>query len=69
MLVLQRSEGEANERLDEILSAGNKPLIVRVDLSLRNRELTSEADVEALVTEVRERLLEQIHAGVRVRLV
>jgi hypothetical protein len=62
VLALQRAEAEANERLDEILSAGDKPLIVKVDLSLRNRELTSEADVEAFVKEVRERLLEQYEA-------
>ncbi len=35
---------------------------------LRNRELKSEADVDALLKKLRERLMEQIRTGVRVRL-
>ena len=42
--------------------------IVKVDLGLRNRELRTAADVEALVDEVRKRLLDKINQGVRVRL-
>jgi hypothetical protein len=68
VLVLRRAEEKANELLDEILSEGSKPLIVRMDLSLRNREVADEADVEALVGEIRERLLEQVHKGARIRL-
>ena len=45
-----------------------RPLIARVDLSLRNREVATEAEVRALVEEIRERLLEQVRAGARVRL-
>lgn len=67
-LQLQRAEEEANETLDQILSEGDKPLISRVDLKLYNREVASEADVDALVDEIRSRLMEQIRAGVRVRL-
>ncbi len=55
--------------MDEILSAGQRPLIVKVDLSLRNRELTTEAEVDGLLAEIRKRLLEQIEAGARVRIV
>ncbi len=69
MLALARAEDEANEWLDKILSEGEKPLIVKVDLSLRNREVSSEADVETLVGEIRTRLLEQIRTGTRVRLI
>ncbi len=68
-LALRRAEEEANERLDGLLSEGDKPLIRKVDLGLRHRELQSEADVDALVEEIRERLLAQVRAGVRVRLV
>ena len=68
-LALKRAEDEANELLDEILSEGEQPLIVKVDLSLHNREVTSEAEIEALLEEIRQRLLEQIRSGVRVRLV
>jgi hypothetical protein len=68
-LALQRAEEKANELLDDILSEGDKPLIARVELGLLNRELGSEADVEALLAELRERLLTPIRAGARVRLV
>lgn len=67
-LALQRAEDQANDALDEILSEGNQPLIVPVDLRLRNREIATEADVRALVDEIEGRLLEQIQAGARVRL-
>ena len=49
-------------------SEGEKPLIVRVDLRLRNREVATEAEVQALVDEIKNRLLEQVRAGARVRL-
>jgi hypothetical protein len=68
-VALSRAEEEANEILDRILSEGAMPLIVRVDLALHNREVSTPEDVEALVTEIRERLLEQVRTGVRVRLV
>ncbi len=67
-LALTRAEERANDLLDELLSQGQRPLIARVDLQLRNRELTTEAEVRALVHEVEERLLEQVRAGARVRL-
>jgi hypothetical protein len=66
-LALKRAADEANERLDELLS--DKKLIVKVDLGLHNRELKAEEDVDALLAEIRERLMEQIAAGARVRLV
>lgn len=65
---LRRAEDEANDILDAILSEGERPLITSVDLALHNRELATEADVEALVSEIRTRLLEPIRAGARVRL-
>lgn len=65
---LQAAEEAANRLLDEYLSGGSKPMIVPVDLSLRNRELKTEADVEALVAEIRERLLQQVRSGQRIRL-
>ncbi len=68
VLALQRAEEAANALLDALLSDGDQPEIKRVDLRLRNREVASEADVEALVSEIRAQLLEQVRAGVRVRL-
>jgi hypothetical protein len=66
---LLRAIAEANEKLDEILSAGSQPTVRKVDLRLHNRELGSEADVEALLVELRARLMEQVRAGGRIRLV
>ncbi len=68
LLALRRAEDLANDHLDELLARGDKPLIARVDLRLHNREVATEADVEALVSEIRTRLLEQVRAGARVRL-
>jgi hypothetical protein len=39
-----------------------------VDLALHNREIADEAAVEALVSEIRARLLDQVRTGARVRL-
>ncbi len=65
---LKRAEDEANERLDGILSEGDRRLIVKVDLGVRNREVATESEVEALVATIRDRLLEQVRAGQRVRI-
>jgi len=69
-LALRKAEEEAGLRLDELLSQGEEPVIRRFELvaGLRNRELKSEADVDALLKKLRERLMEQIRTGVRVRL-
>ncbi|MEK6629113.1 MAG: hypothetical protein AABY89_00095 [Acidobacteriota bacterium] len=49
---------DANDTLDRILSEGNRALIKSVDFALHNRELDTEADVDALVSEIRTGLLE-----------
>ena len=66
---LRRAMDEANASLDGILSAGPRPMVRAHDLRLANREVASEADVEALVAEIREQLLAQVRAGSRVRIV
>lgn len=68
-LALKRAEDLANDHLDEILSEGQRPTVARVDLQWRNRDIVTEADVEALIEELRSRLLQRIRAGERVRLV
>jgi hypothetical protein len=67
-LSLTRAQDHANEILDQILTEGNKPLITRIDLGLRNREIKSEPDIDALVSEIKTRLLEPIRAGGSIRL-
>lgn len=65
---LHRAEETANDRLDEILSRDDEKLVVKVNLSLRNREVTTVEEVDTLLDEIRKRLLEQIEAGARVRI-
>ena len=64
---LQRAEATSNERLDELLS--DKKLVVRLDLGLHNREVSTEAEVDTLLAELRARLVEKVRSGARVRLV
>jgi hypothetical protein len=66
---LRRAMDDANASLDGILSSGPSPMVRAHDLRLANREVVTEADVEALVAEIREQLLAQIRAGSRVRIV
>lgn len=66
---MREAKAKANELLDQLLSQGDNPMIVTVDLSLDNRELKSEEDVEALLDEIRQRLLGQLKIGQRVRLI
>lgn len=68
LLRLGRAEDTANEQLDQFLSEGDRPLIAPVELSLRNREVRTQEEVEALVKEIREKLLEQVRSGMRVRI-
>jgi len=65
---LQRAEDEANELLDEIRSEVETTPMRKVPLNLHNREVETEADVDALVGEIRERLMEYVKAGERVRI-
>ena len=67
-VALQRAEAEANERLDELLSGGDK-VITKVDTRLRNREIANEVELDAVLGELRGRVVEQLRRGGRVRLV
>ena len=67
-VAIRRAEETANERLDEILSEGSRPIIVKVDLGIRNREVATEAEVESLVLSIRERLMVHVGAKQRVRI-
>jgi hypothetical protein len=65
---LALAEEQANDALDALLSIGTAPLVVRLDLGLRNREVATPDEVKALVADIERRLLAQVEAGVRVRL-
>ena len=71
LMRLQQAEEKANGRLDDILSQGDKPLIVKHELSarLRYRELGSEAELDALLKEIRSELLPLLDGKRRLRLV
>ena len=67
---LQRAEKVAVETLDSLLvTTGKEPQLTQsVDLGLHNRELNSEADVQALTKEIEARLLPLVQQGGRVRI-
>lgn len=67
-LALSRAEAEADATLDAILSERGKQTIRPIDLGLKNREITRVEDVDALVEEIRKRLMEHVESGTRVRL-
>jgi hypothetical protein len=67
-VALRRAEEEAHELLDAVLSEGEKPAVVRVKLGLSGREVGTEAEVDALVEDVRRTLMEHVKSGVRVRI-
>ena len=68
-LRLQRCEEAANEKLDEIISETGEKLVRRVPINLKNRVINDQADVDALVAEIRDELMQQLKAGVRIRIV
>ncbi len=68
MVRLNRAVGEANDLLDEIIEKKNRVSVAKVRTNLRNREVTSAVELEALLGELRARVLEHIDRGERVRL-
>lgn len=66
---LREAEETANHLLDVFQNEGGGTGIVPVKLELHNREIRTEEDVETLVVEIRDRLLEQVRNGQRVRLI
>lgn len=76
-VALRRADEEANDLLDKFRSdsrddsrAGDTPprMMVKFETNLRNREINTEAELEAVINELRARILEQLRNGVRVRL-
>lgn len=63
------AEREADDRLDAILSEGTKQLLRKVTHNLGNREVGNADELDRALNEVRERVLVELAAGHRVRLV
>ena len=59
----------ANERLDQILGEGKEPPVRKVALGLRNREIKSQPELDALIENIRDKVEPELRAGRRVRLV
>ena len=68
---LHRAEDEAIERLDALRAqrTTDATLVVKVDLGLKHREISTSAEVDALLVELRERLMAQLKSGSRIRIV
>ncbi len=65
---LKEAEEEADALLDDILSEVEAKQVIPFRHNLTGREIGSPADVEALLNELRERLLAQLKGNVRIRL-
>lgn len=63
------AEREADDRLDAILSEGAKRLVRKVSHNLANREVDDIAELDRTLSELRERVVVELTAGHRVRLV
>lgn len=65
---LQQGEQRANECLDEILSEVGRVQVISFKPEISGRELSSEAEVDNLLGELRVRLLAQLRPNSRIRL-
>ncbi|MEE9386890.1 MAG: BREX system P-loop protein BrxC [Nannocystaceae bacterium] len=65
---MREAEGAAIQLLDELRSRTRDDIVVKVSLSLRNREIRSREDVDSLLDEIRTRLLEQLDKNEKIRI-
>ena len=65
---LRQAERQAQEILDEFIAEIEDILVVPVDLGLTHREVATEAQVEALVNEIRAKLMAQLGDDKRIRI-
>jgi hypothetical protein len=66
---IQLAEAEANTNLDNVLSEETKEEIIQFALNLSGKEISTPEDVEALVKQIKERLLAQLKANTRIRII
>lgn len=65
---LAHAKSEALTKLDQLASREQGEIVVRVSLELHDREIRNAADVDALLNEIRTRLLQQLNKSDKVRL-
>ena len=66
---LATAERDAGDRLDALLSEGEQPVIRKVAANLAGREVSSVEELDRFLDEVRARVVAELAAGNRVRLV
>jgi hypothetical protein len=69
ILRLQASEKTANTYLDDVLSEETNEQILKVDLKLHDREVSSPEEIEQLVEYVRDQLTQQLKPNTRIRII
>lgn len=65
---LAEAKQQARAKLDSLISKSSGELVVRVSLELHDREIRNVADIDALLDEIRRRLLAQLDKADKVRL-
>lgn len=67
---LKDAEREANDKLDRVLAEETNVQVVSINITkdLIDREINSQEELDALVTELRDRLLNRLKEGVRIRI-
>ena len=68
LIKLQKAEKAANTSLDNVLSEVTEEQVVQLPLNLSGREVSTEAEIDALVNQLKERLLAQLKPNTRIRL-
>ena len=63
------AERDAGDRLDALLSEGDRPVIRKVTHGLGNREVGSVEELDRVLADVRERVVAELAGGAKVRLV
>lgn len=68
LIKLQKAEKVANTSLDNVLSEVTEEQVLQLPLNLTGREVSTKEEVEALVNQLRDRLLAQLKPNTRIRL-
>jgi hypothetical protein len=66
---IQAAEKTANAYLDDVLSEVTEEQVIQLSLNLSGREVSTPEEVEALVNQLKERLLAQLKPNTRIRII